>query len=106
MCDGLQCKNNEHNNMFYRVILEQLDIALHNKGIIADATKTKEIMTGLTGQLGFYMGLIPTGYVPVISGDQKSYMNNVLLKSQSRVTHDPGLSSLVSSATLSGHNIS
>ena len=29
-----------------------------------------------------------------------------VLKSQSRVTHNPGLSSLVSSATLSGHNIS
>ena len=29
-----------------------------------------------------------------------------VLKSQSRVTHNPGLSSLVSSATPSGHNIS
>ena len=29
-----------------------------------------------------------------------------VLKSQSRMTHNPGLSSLVSSATLSGHNIS
>ena len=29
-----------------------------------------------------------------------------VLKSQSRVTHNHGLSSLVSSATLSGHNIS
>ena len=38
----------------------------------------KKIMTGLTGQLGFYMGLIPMGYVPVISGDQKSYLNNII----------------------------
>ena len=65
-------QNNEHGNTFYRVILEQLDFALHNKGMIADATRAKEIMTGLAGQLGFYMGLIPTGYLPVISGDQKT----------------------------------
>ena len=54
----------------------------------------------------------------VTSMTERSYSNNAnkqiategagegVLKSQSRVTHNPGLSQLVSSATLSGHNIS
>ena len=71
-------KNNEHDNMFYRLILELLDSAFHRGGAIASATKMRDIITGLTGRIGFYMGLIPVGYVPVMSGDQKTYVNNIL----------------------------
>ena len=51
---------------------------MHKKGTIVDAIKARKIMTKLAGRLGFYMGLISAEYLPVISGDQKTYMNGIL----------------------------
>ena len=62
-----------------------MNCAQHKVEVNADTTKVKEIMTDLTRELGFYMGLISVGYVSV--DQEKNYVHIVLVENR-KVPHD------------------
>ena len=86
----------------------RVDLALNEIRVGEDDTVDTVPTTGLESDTDYYLSDEET-IVASNCSRQSSATGGVgegVLKSQSRVTHIPGLSSLASSATPSGHNIS